>query len=574
MSDDRPFSIRPGRIRSAKPKRAKTFLAVALKAAQRAGGIKAGRNAGNSRFGRGRRATLAASRALGHRARGAIVKARVVRRTRGIGALRAHIAYLQRDGVTRDGSPGQLFGPYEDAVDGRAFAERCASDRHHFRFIVSPDNAAELGDLHAFTRELMLQAEHDLGTRLDWAAIDHWNTEHPHVHILVRGRADDDRDLVISRDYISHGLRDRAGALVTQELGPRADHEIRNSLELETRAERWTKLDRVLAREAAPDKGLLDLRPRTTGADLFQRYRIGRVRTLERLGLATPAAPGRWLLADDLEAQLRSLGERGDIIKRLHRSLRTHGIDRGAHQWAFDASDDARPLVGRLIGHGLDDELVGTAFAIVDGVDGRVHHLKLTSLSSLGESADGAIVELRSFNNSLGQTRRALAVRSDWPLERQIAADGATWLDRQMLAREPLALADAGFGADVQDALERRVAHLAAQDLAGERGGRRWFTRDLLAVLQRRELAKAGARLAVETGLSFEPLSHGDTVSGVYQRRISLASGRFAMIDNGLGFQLVPWSPSLERLRGQQVDGLAGPGGIEWSRDRTRGLSI
>jgi type IV secretory pathway VirD2 relaxase len=103
----------------------------------------------------------------------------------------------------------------------------------------------------------MNQASGDLGTRLDWVAIDHWNTEHPHVHVLVRGRADDGRDLVISRDYISVGLRARAGDLVTRELGPRSELETRQRLEGEVTAERWTRLDRVLAREAGAADGSL-----------------------------------------------------------------------------------------------------------------------------------------------------------------------------------------------------------------------------------------------------------------------------------------------------------------------------
>jgi type IV secretory pathway VirD2 relaxase len=73
-----------------------------------------------------------------------------------------------------------------------------ASDRHHFRFIVSPDDAAEMTDLRAFARELVADMERDLGTKLDWIGVDHYNTDNRHLHILVRGKADDDRDLVIS----------------------------------------------------------------------------------------------------------------------------------------------------------------------------------------------------------------------------------------------------------------------------------------------------------------------------------------------------------------------------------------
>src|SRR6201995_1426743 len=322
MSANDDFRIRPGRIRSTRAAHAKPFLAQALQAAQKAGGLPRGGLRRGSTFWRGRAASLAASRLLGNRARGAIVKARVVRRLRSPGALRAHIGYLQRDGVTRDGVPGKLFDGAGDEADGRAFAERCKDDRHHFRFIVSPDDAGELENLRTFTRELMDQASRDPGTRLDWVATDHWNPAHPHIHILVRGRADDGKILVISRDYISTGFRARAGDLVTRELGPRSELETRQGLEAEIVAERWTRIDRVLAREAGAADGVIDLRRnRDAAPDPLQEIRISRMRTLERLGLAEPAGAARWVLSPDAEQRLRELGERGDIIKRLHKSL-------------------------------------------------------------------------------------------------------------------------------------------------------------------------------------------------------------------------------------------------------------
>src|SRR5260370_13742002 len=186
MSGNDDFRVRPGRIRSTRGPRTKPFLAQALQAAQKAGGLSQGAGFRSSRFGRGRAASLAAARMLPVRGRGAMVKARVVRQMRSPGALRAHIGYLKRDGITRDASPGRLFDAAGDDVDGRAFAERCDGDRHHFRFIVSPDDAGELESLRDFTRELMHQASRDLGTRLDWAPVDHWNPEHPHIHTLLR----------------------------------------------------------------------------------------------------------------------------------------------------------------------------------------------------------------------------------------------------------------------------------------------------------------------------------------------------------------------------------------------------
>jgi type IV secretory pathway VirD2 relaxase len=575
MTGNDDFRIRPGRIRSTRSPRTKSFLAQALRAAQKSGGLSRGGPTRDSRFGRGRAASLAASRLLNNRARNAIVKARVVRRMRSPGALRAHVSYLQRDGVNRDGAPGKLFDAAGDDADGRAFAERCDGDRHHFRFIVSPDDAGELGSLRSFTRELMDQASRDLGTRLDWVAIDHWNTEHPHIHILVRGRGDDGKDLVISRDYISTGLRARAGDLVTHELGPRTELEARERLETDMTAERWTRIDRVLARQAGAADGVIDLRPDRDGArDPLQDIRIGRMRTLERLGLAEPAGPARWVLAQGAEQRLRELGERGDIIKRLHKTLTKDGAARAPSSWALQGESHGEPVIGRLIARGLDDELRGTAFAVVDGIDGRVHHLKLPDIEAAGDGPIGGIAELRRFEDARGRQRIALAVRSDLDLDQQVEAPGATWLDRRLVAREPVDLSRAGFGGEVRAALDRRIDTLVEQGLASRDGDKVTLGRNLIATLRDRELDSVGRRLASETGLAYLPAEAGDAVAGVYSRRLSLSSGRFAMIDNGLGFQLVPWLPSLERELGRQVSGIAGPGGVDWNLGRKRELSL
>ena len=106
-----------------------------------------------------------------------------------------------------------------------------------------------MADLRGFSRELVGQMEKDLGTRLDWVAVDHWNTQQPHVHTIVRGVADDDRDLVISRDYINEGMCARAQNLVTQELGLRSDLGIHHAVERQVEGERWTQLDRHLVRD-------------------------------------------------------------------------------------------------------------------------------------------------------------------------------------------------------------------------------------------------------------------------------------------------------------------------------------
>jgi type IV secretory pathway VirD2 relaxase len=579
MADERDFRVRPGRSRSTRAQAVRPFIAQALAAAQKAGGSvsRSGRiGAGNrSRFGRGRTASVQANRLLTGRSRIVVIKTRVVRHTARAAPLTAHLNYLRREGVTRDGEKARLFGPGIEDSDARAFAERCEEDRHHFRFIVSPEDAADIADLKSFARDLMGRMEKDLGTTLDWVGVDHWNTDNPHLHIILRGRADDGQDLVISRDYIKEGMRARAQDLVTQELGQRTDFDIRRHLERQVEAERWTQLDRQLVRDSR-DTGIIDLAPRRDRQqDEYHALKVGRLRTLEILGVASQVGSAQWHIKEEAEAVLRELGERGDIIKRMHRALTERGIERGVAGYVLAAESLDAPIIGRLVERGLDDELKGTAYAVVDGVDGRTHHIRLPDLDSAGDSAPGSIVELRKFDDARGQRRVALAVRSDLDIERQVTASGATWLDRQNIARDPAALSNGAFGAEVRQAMDRRADHLVAQGLAERQGERTAFARNLIDTLRRREVDELGERLEAESGRPFHRAGTGDYVAGTYRQRFALASGRFAMIDDGLGFQLVPWTPALEKQLDRHVSGVArGDGGIDWSFGRARGLGL
>jgi len=515
-SDD-DIQVRPGRIRHGNrgAKRPQTFVGEVMRAAKKAGHVgssfRSSQGRSRSRFGRGRRAAV--SIRLRSNARRVVMKARVVRHqgTRFRSApLPKHMAYLKRDGVTRDGADARMFDATSDAADEQAFAERTADDRHHFRFIISPEDAAELADLRGFTRELMQDVERDLGTRLDWVAVDHWNTDNPHVHVLIRGRADDGKDLVISGED---------------------DPEMR-------------------------------------------RLMLGRAAKLERLGLAEQVGPAQWTLKPGIEPALRDLGIRGDIIKTMHRAM--SGADREPDVAGFAIHGDAPadPVLGRLVQRGLDDELKGSAYAIVEGVDGRTHHLRFSDLELTGDARPGAVVEARVYEDANGRQRLSLATRSDLSIEAQISAPGATWIDRQLLAKDP-ALSSGGFGAEVREAMDQRIDHLAQRGMAERQGQRIVFARDLISTLRRQELDGVASGLSAETGLPHRPSAEGEHVSGIYRQRITLSSGRFAMIDDGMGFQLVPWRPALEQQLGKQVAGVMSPGGgVDWNFGRKRGLGI
>ncbi|QIG78584.1 relaxase/mobilization nuclease domain-containing protein [Stakelama tenebrarum] len=576
MSGDEDFRIRPGRIRSRGGRRALPIITQALVAAQRAGGHISRRGRiiapGRSTFGRGRVASLRATHRLGHRSRQVVIKARVVRHG-GRASLAAHLNYLQRDGVTRDGEKGVLFGADAEGLDRNVFAARCENDRHHFRFIVSPEDAPDMGDLKGFTRELMTRMEKDLGTRLDWRAVEHWNTDNPHVHVIVRGVAEDGQNLVISRDYIGEGMRATAREIVTRELGLRSDLDIRASLERQVDAERRTEIDRDLSR-TLDREGVIDMAPEPgVRPDGDHMLRIGRLRKLEGLGLASEIAPGQWTLADNAQAALRELGERGDIIKRMHKAMSDRGVDRGAASYVLQP-DPAQAVIGKLVDRGLHDELTGRAYAIVDGIDGRTHHVQFPDIEATGDCKPGAIVELRRFEDRKGRQRVALAVRSDLDLPGQVRAPGATWLDRRNLSSEGRDLGG-GFGTEVRAAMEARAEHLADLGLARRQGQRIIFAHGLLARLKHRELDMAAKDLSAAIGLPHTPSKAGEYVAGTVRQRLTLASGRFAMIDDGLSFQLVPWTPSLDRQIGKHISGvMRGDGGVDWSLGRGRGLGL
>lgn len=649
---DDEFEVKLGRIGNRKARRATSYLRRVRQEAQKAGAssLRASSFTG-SRIGRGHAhgATLVGRAHTAGRRR-VVIKARIVRVKAGdTGAVRAHLRYVQRDGVTRDGQPGELYNVTSDRADGKAFTERSAGDRHQFRFIVAPEDSAQLSDLKPFVRDLMRQMEQDLGTKLDWVAADHFNTGHPHSHIVIRGRDDEGNDLVIARDYISHGMRARAADLITRELGPETAIEAARKLQQEVTAERFTRLDRAILRDAA--NGALELGTRPARDPVWHATRMGRLRTLERMGLTEETAPGRWQIDAELEAKLRRLGERGDIIKTMHRELTAAGLSRAAGSYTiFNPERGDQRLVGRVIGEGFSDELSERRYLVIDGIDGRTHYVDIGALAANDEPlVRNTIVELssrraeprdidrtiakiaaaqqgvyseplhRQFDPQASReyvashVRRLEAMRREGMVERlpdgrwkvgedyldralrlemlhrsrnpvRIAvlsrqrledlpqAMGATWLDRRLIAKSPEALGPTGMGVEVETALRARRQWLVEQGLAREQGGQVRYARDLLRTLEARELTRTAADISARTGLGHIEVNAGDKLTGVYRCRLTLNSGRYALIERSHDFALVPWRPVLERARGQMITGSVGGEGISWSIGIKRGL--
>ncbi|OIR00512.1 hypothetical protein GALL_173850 [mine drainage metagenome] len=394
MTDDE-FEPRLGKIRSRGQKGTKRYGHLLLAAINRAGGKQARKpDASLRRIGRGGAVGAILGnrdRYAAYRQRRVIVKARIVKLAgKGMNGARAHLRYIQRDGVTRKGERGQLYDAGQDKVDATAFLERAEGDRHQFRFIVAPEDGIEYDDLKPLTRRLMTQMEEDLGTRLDWVAVDHFNTGHPHSHIIVRGKADDGYDLVIARDYIATGIRERAAELVGLDLGPRTDRAIEERLRAEMDQERLTSLDRHLLRLADDEHRVVP-----ASRDAFRQTLLtGRLKRLERMGLAEELRPGQWRLADDIEETLRRMGERGDIIKTLHRAMADKDIARSPADYTIHdpADPQTKPIVGHVVARGLSDELNDRHYLIVDAIDGRAHYIDIGRGEATEPTPEGCIV--------------------------------------------------------------------------------------------------------------------------------------------------------------------------------------
>ncbi|WP_034293649.1 MULTISPECIES: relaxase/mobilization nuclease and DUF3363 domain-containing protein [Burkholderiales] len=639
--DDDRFRVRPG----APKQRGDAFINKVLRQANKAG-TKAGK-AGNrpgARLGRGHVAARFADHARTPNARRVTIKTRLVNLAKaGTRSTVTHLRYIEREGVGRSGEPGKAYGPTTDNADLAAFEERGREDRHQFRFIVSPEDAEQLDDLRTYTRHLMARMEADLGTRLEWAAVDHWNTDNPHTHVVLRGKDDTGKDLIISRDYIGQGMRDRASELATEWLGPRTELEIQRSMQREVDQERWTGLDRTLQRETVD--GLVQTE--TLAQTRLQRQRqllIGRLQHLQRMGLATEQQPGVWAIHAEAESTLRAMGERGDIIRTMQRAM----SGRPRELEVFQPGEEGRSIVGRVAGRGLADELYDKGYLVIDGTDGKAHYVALPPQSELEQYPVGAVVEVRGSTEvratdknivalavdgiyrtdhhltvskaqapserdshevvdahvrRLEALRRAgvvervaegvwrvpgdlpeqgrqydaqrlggaaVELRSHLPIERQARVIGATWLDQQLIGGAS-GIADNGFGSEVREALRQRSDFLIEQGLGERRGQRVILARNLLATLRGREIDSAAKTIATETGLAHRAVTDGERVTGIYRRNVLLASGRFAVLDDGMGFSLVPWKPVIDQRLGQSIVATVRGNSVSWEIGRQRG---
>ena len=419
INKDDHFTLRPGkpgykvsgsylsRIKNAMGQAGFSFPLKLMKGAGNFTGARSGRGYVTGRF-----SARHNDHSGTHGNRRVIVKFRSVKSMgRGGAKAAAHLRYIQRDGVSRDGTPGKLYNEISEEADGKEFQERTQDDRHQFRIIISPEDAIELDSLTDYTRDLMAQMEKDLGTKLDWLAVNHFNTDNPHVHIVLRGKDDKGQDLVIARDYITHGIRIRAQEIATIELGPRHSQEIRQAMLNEIKKDRFTDIDYQILKNRKD--GLVNMRHQPTNEpDRFRHtLHIGRLQKLETMGLAHETGTSLWQLHADMEMSLRDMGKRGDIISMMHFEMKRAHLDilHGDYDIFRPEEQSKKTITGRILSKGLSDELYDRYYLVIESMDGKNQYVDIGQADDIDNWACGHIIEVKARTAAPRQVDKTIA---------------------------------------------------------------------------------------------------------------------------------------------------------------------
>ena len=583
------------------------------------------------------------------------VKARFAMHGSGKGApLRAHVSYLAREGkaaergeprlersfdyLQRAETPGNdRFSFYDRSdvgVDGKAITAGWAEDRLHFRLIVSAEDGEALGDLKPFIREVMARLEQKLGTKLEWLAVDHWDTDNPHTHVLVRGKRADGQDLFIPSKLIASGIREHAQLVVTRVLGPR--------LEADLRQERWREISRMavtpLDRELVAARG---------GQGIINVYRpdlIARLERLESWSLAERGTGG-WRISEGLFGKLKAMDQHAQVEQAVSAHRRPGEL------MPLLAADPAQAIEGQLVHYGPADDLGGSFLAVVETGKGELRYARLEremDLVTLDGAGPGAIVTLEPnvpaprpadhaiaaiaentgglysadlhFAETPGVSRGLVeanirrleamrraslvsrnadgvfivgqdhlkratvfderisrrypltaSVASYWTLDEQVTAIGPTRLDRVLAGESAQPQGEGVFARQYAAALQQRRLFLIEQGWLGSEDN--LLPRSTLNWMATNELRAASDELSREIGkpVLTVRLNH---IQGVYARRIDLAQGRMALVVGDRQASLVPWRPVMERFAGREIEGTWRGQGISWGLSRGRGLGL
>jgi len=451
------------------------------------------------------------------------------------GRLAAHGKYLERDGAGADGEKGQFYDREHDEVDAHPRLEEWASaDKRHFRLMLAPESGARIEDLKDFTRATMARMERDLGFELDWVAVDHHNTDNPHVHIILRGRRRDGPELIIPRDYVGRGLRHAARDVATEMLGNRGPEDERLALERETRAPRHTRLDQLLEAQIPRNR---TVRIQSVGRELEPVLRAAlrnRVRELAHMGLAHERKRSRFRFEPDWSARLQEIGRGLDIRRRLGRELAP-----GEGKLRL-----YRPSMGRFVGEvietGRRGDGPGKAYAIVRSPSHGPVFVNIRAPAVAGIEP-GGLVAIEPHRHEGRGNRVKIHTLSALPLEAQVTARAETELDRELargIAGEQGKLPSTPA---VSDALAQRIAWHEREKTGGrDLTGRFEFETGALKRLREFELTRETKAFAKGLGKRAVAIDDGLQRDWIVRGVKILHQGRVAMLERNDGVALAP----------------------------------
>jgi type IV secretory pathway VirD2 relaxase len=329
------------------------------------------------------------------------------------GQWRAHGRYVARESATHEGDPKAVgFDDRGESIDIAARLEswQKAGDERLWKLIVSPE-FGDRADLKLLTRDLVARMEKDLGTHVQWVAAAHYNTEHPHVHLALRGIGVEGVPLSLSKDYVKQGIREIAEDLCTRQLGHRTELDAAVAQRREVHQHRFTSLDRIINRDAGKAEEpaspffMAQIGSRQGGfsrsAPLEEQHTAERLKFLESMGLAEPAGPNTWRVRQDFENVLRAMQRSADRQKMLA----GHGVLMSDERLPLAVLDFRRliTLEGRILVHGEEDtgRQAGRSYFMLEGTDGQVHYVyytpELESARSQGGLRTNSFVRLRKL---------------------------------------------------------------------------------------------------------------------------------------------------------------------------------
>lgn len=329
------------------------------------------------------------------------------------GQWASHARYLQREGAQIEGRKGMGFDQAKEEIDmtQRLDTWQKEGDERFFRIIVSPEQGERM-NLREHARELMKKVESDWNMKIEWVAIEHTNTDNPHVHIAVRGRGIEGRELRIDREYIKSGMRLRSQEVATQKLGVRLRSDVLARRQKAIRQNRFTELDREILRLSENGTHLLCFAGilLNNKNEIESRLQlIGRLQYLQTLGFVDREGLISWKISKDLEQGLKTFQNSQDIVKRKAQHLAV--ITEPDLPVVYNQLKEGDEILGRVVGFGVHKEEADSRYMLIEGVDGKIHytHPKMKMLKERAElkirNGDVISLKVKSFyDNSQKKT--------------------------------------------------------------------------------------------------------------------------------------------------------------------------